>query len=422
MCGVGQPTDKGKRMYRAYTTTCTTLLITFLTSGLLQIRVWGQKEDSLNNAHIQELEKRIKILEQTVKELQEHLKTKQSTRSQQPKKEPVQVLGTPEQTLSPEPPQNRAVRVSGYAFGDYYWMSENHNQNLEGRNGFWIRRAYLTFDKHLNDAIDMRLRFEMNSAGDFTTKKKLTPFIKDAWIRWKYSGNHRALVGIQPSPTKEVLEKFWGYRSLEKTLLDLQKWGNSRDFGVGFDGNIDSQNKLRYHFMLGNGSGDSSDINSGKKTLLSLAYYPSDNFILEFYSDYENLPDSSHRRTLQGFVGYQKDWGRLGVQYARQIRTGNSDLALDSISVFGVYNLSPRANLIGRYDRMFDPNPDGERISFIPFNPEASFNFFLAGLDFKVSEEFSFIPNVEVVRYDKMKSGPRPNSDLIPRLTFYYRF
>ena len=93
-----------------------------------------------------------------------------------------------------------------------------------------------------------------------------------------------------------------------------------------------------------------------KKTLLSLAYYPSDNFILEFYSDYENLPDSSHRRTLQGFVGYQKDWGRLGVQYARQIRTGNSDLALDSVSVFGVYNLSPRADLIGRYDRMFDPN------------------------------------------------------------------
>ena len=163
-------------MYRAYTTTCTTLLITFLTSGLLQIRVWGQKEDSLNNAHIQELEKRIKILEQTVKELQEHLQTKQSARSQHPKKEPVQVLGTPEQTLSPEPPQNRAVRVSGYAFGDYYWMAENHNQNFEGRNGFWIRRAYLTFDKYLNDAIDMRLRFEMNSAGDFTTKKKTDSF------------------------------------------------------------------------------------------------------------------------------------------------------------------------------------------------------------------------------------------------------
>lgn len=409
-------------MYTAHTTPCTSLLSILLISSLLQIRVWGQKEDSLHNTHTQELEKRIEILEQTVKELQEHIQTQQDVRSQQSQKEPVQVLGTPEQVLSPDSPQNRAVEVSGYAFGDYYWMAGNHNQNFEDRNGFWIRRAYLTFDKQLNDAIDMRFRFEMNSAGDFTTKKKLTPFIKDAWVRWKYTGNHRALVGIQPSPTKEVLERFWGYRSVEKTLLDLQKWGDSRDFGVGFDGNIDSQNKLRYHFMLGNGSGYSSDTNAGKKTLLSLAYYPSDSFIFEFYNDYEKLPNSSHRRTLQGFVGYQKDWGRLGVQYARQIRTGSSDLALDSVSVFGVYNLSPRADLIGRFDRMFDPNPDGDRISFIPFNPEASFNFFLAGLDFKVSEEFSLIPNVEVVRYDEVESGPRPKSDLIPRLTFYYRF
>ena len=409
-------------------------LLMLAMSHCVPLHVCGQGGvPSASDAYTQELEKRIEALEQTVRALQQHLHTTATPASSQPTEgaaptpdpsmeRATQSSGASGQTSVIDPPLNRNVRVSGYTFGDYYAVGGHHDPDLEGRNGFWIRRAYLTFDKHLSETVDARLRFEMNSDGDFTTRDKLRPFVKDAYVRWSYSGDHQTIVGISPSPTKEVVEQFWGYRSVEKTLLDLQRLGSSREFGVAFRGNMDSERKLRYHFMVGNGSGNSSDTNAGKKALFSLAYYPSDSVIFELYSDYENRPDNAHRRTWQGFLGYQRDWGRLGIHYAHQTRNGSPDLGLDALSVFGVYHLSSRASLIGRYDRMFDPNPDGARIAFLPFDPTASSNLFLAGVDLKVSDEFSLIPNIEVVRYDEITGGTRPGTDMIPRLTFYYRY
>ena len=95
---------------------------------------------------------------------------------------------------------------------------------------------------------------------------------------------------------------------------------------------------------------------------------------------------------------------------------------LDVLSFFGFVNVSPRTTLIGRYDRMFDPNPEGPRIAYTPFDPTAKFHFFLAGIDWKVTEEFSLIPNLEVVRYDRRADGTRPATDVMPRVTFFYRF
>jgi hypothetical protein len=92
------------------------------------------------------------------------------------------------------------------------------------------------------------------------------------------------------------------------------------------------------------------------------------------------------------------------------------------MSVFGFFHLSPKLTLIGRYDRMFDPNPEGANIPYIPFDPTAKFHFFLAGIDWKVAEEFSLLPNIEVVRYDEREDGTRPATDVIPRVTFFYNF
>ncbi len=37
-------------------------------------------------------------------------------------------------------PVSGNARISGYAFGDYYWIGANHDRSLEGLNGFWFRR------------------------------------------------------------------------------------------------------------------------------------------------------------------------------------------------------------------------------------------------------------------------------------------
>lgn len=315
-------------------------------------------------------------------------------------------------------------KISGYMFGDYYYMAGNHNEDLEGTNGFWMRRIYVTYDKGLSEAFSMRFRIEMNSAGNFTSKAKLTPVVKDAYLKWK-NGQHSIYLGISGTPTWGVIEKFWGYRSVEKTALDLQKFGSSRDFALAFKGSLDSQKRINYHLMFGNGSSNGSENNKGKKVMLALSGKPSKSIILEGYVDFEEKPGKKNRYTVQGFAGYQNDSFRLGVQFAhqnRQVGAGMDDMQMQIGSIFGAAKFSDKVWGFARVDRQFDPNPDGAKISYIPFDATTESTFLLAGLDFIPAKNVHLMPNVEVVLYGENSSGVSPNSDIIPRFTFYYKF
>ncbi|MFQ5650809.1 MAG: hypothetical protein ACE5IY_12775 [bacterium] len=313
--------------------------------------------------------------------------------------------------------------IKGYMFGDYYYMAGNHNKEIEDANGFWLRRIYLTYDKGLSEAFAIRLRFEMNSAGDFASKDKLTPVVKDAYLKWKHD-RHTVYVGISGTPTWGFVESFWGYRAVEKTALDLQKFGSSRDFGLALKGSLDSGKRLNYHLMVGNGSSNGSENNDGKKVMLALRGKPGSGLIVEGYVDFEERPGKTNRYTLQGFAGYETATFRIGVQIAHQNRqvAGGDDLQLQIGSIFAAARLSSKTWTYVRVDRQFDPNPDGAKISYLPFDSSAKSTFLLAGLDFRPHKNVHLMPNVEVVLYDENNLGASPDTDFMPRLSYYYKF
>ncbi|MFQ5649935.1 MAG: hypothetical protein ACE5IY_08325 [bacterium] len=314
-------------------------------------------------------------------------------------------------------------KISGYMFGDYYYMAANHNEDLEGANGFWMRRIYFAFDKGLSEAFSMRLRLEMSSAGNFTGKDKMTPVVKDAYLKWK-KGKHSIYLGISGTPTWGLVEKFWGYRSVEKTALDLQKLGSSRDFGIGVKGTLDSNKRVKYHLLLGNGSSNGTENNEGKKAMFSVSAKTEAGFIIEGYVDFEERPGETNRYTLQGFAGYDKKTFRVGVQFAHQNRqvAGADDMTLQVGSLFAVAKLSEKVWGFARIDRMFDPNPSGAKISYIPFDASAKSTFFVGGLDFQPAKNIHLMPNIEAVFYSENDAGVSPDSDIIPRFSFYYKF
>ncbi|MEX1013607.1 MAG: hypothetical protein WDZ80_00415, partial [Candidatus Paceibacterota bacterium] len=41
-------------------------------------------------------------------------------------------------------------RFSGLLYSDYYFILNNHDEDLEGENGFWARRVYFTYDNRLS--------------------------------------------------------------------------------------------------------------------------------------------------------------------------------------------------------------------------------------------------------------------------------
>ncbi len=315
-------------------------------------------------------------------------------------------------------------KFSGLMFGDYYYIISNHKSEIEGLSGFWFRRIYLTYDKGLSDAFSTRLRLEAQSAGDFESADRIEPFMKDAYLKWK-SGETQVLFGLSPAPTWGYnVEKTWGYRSLEKTPLDLYRMGSSRDFGVAVKGSLAAK-KLGYHLMAGNGASTRSETDADKTVSGAVAVYPSAELLIEIYGDWMSHPGDTDWYTAQVFASYAGEGGRVGFLYAHQIRkvAGSDDVTLKVASLYAVVKTGNILNLVGRVDRMFDPNPDGNRIPFIPFDTTTPYTFLLGGLDFVHRESnVHLLPNVEAVLYDENDSGVTPVTDVIGRMTVFWTF
>jgi len=313
-------------------------------------------------------------------------------------------------------------KFSGLVFGDYAYVLAHHDETVEGNNGFWLRRVYFTYDNTLSDRFAMRFRLEMNSPGDFKTSTSLIPFVKDAFLTAKL-GKHTLLLGLIGTPLYDTLDEFWGYRPMEKTPIDLFKFGNSREFGVGLKGALDAGGKLTYTVVVGNGAGLKSETNRGKAVYGRLNFQPTPSLFFEAYGDYTDMGNDSSVNILQAFAGVKGKWGRSGLNFGlRHSRTTGVASDLKFVSLFGVFKVSPTLDLVGRFDRLLDPNAGGSKIDYIPMADNVRANVVLAGLGWSLSDSVKVIPNLKYVFYDAPATGEKPDADLYAYLTLYFKF
>ena len=91
--------------------------------------------------------------------------------------------------------------------------------------------------------------------------------------------------------------------------------------------------------------------------------------------------------------------------------------------MFGAASITSRVDAFLRYDRQFQPTPQGPDIDYLPIARTAAANYAVGGLDIALRENIHFMPNIEAVFYSNPESGiDTPDADLVPRATFYYRF
>jgi hypothetical protein len=312
--------------------------------------------------------------------------------------------------------------IHGYAFGDYYYFIKDHNSDLVDQRGFWFRRIYLTYDYKIDNNFSSRLRLEMSNEGDFTSKVAIVPLVKDAWLRYKFS-NQQILIGISPTPSFQIIEAVWRYRLVEKTPLDLQRMASSRDFGIAASGMFDKGGILRYHLMFSNGSSNKQEVDKGKSGMLSIAMFFSD-FVVEAYADYADNEGVEDWYTLQGFAGYNGKDLKMGLHYAGQTRKvkDTTDIKLQVLSFFISGVISDHFNLLGRVDKMLEPNPQGNKIAFLPFDPTSASLLLVLGVDYHPIDRVKLVPNIEYITYSENKEGVIPSDDLVVRLTFFWAF
>lgn len=312
--------------------------------------------------------------------------------------------------------------MKGYMVSEYYYVSSHHDDSIEGQHGFWFRRIYFTYNNTLSGNLKMRLRLEMNSPGNFSESQTLTSYVKDAYLSYSLD-SHEFTVGIQSPPTFNNIEKIWGYRALEKTPVDLQKFASSRDFGLALKGYFDSDKKVSYMVMFGNGSSNKAEVNRGKILYGQLGFKPVKGLYLETYADYETGNDDKRYNMFQGFVAYQCDWGRIGAQYSR-LNTKEDDKkdSFDLFSIFAVAKASEKLDIIARYDKMFSTNPSAKKISYIPFSSDAPSNLFIGAISYRAFKNVWFIPNVKYVFYNEPDEVDKPSEDIYANLTLWFKF
>lgn len=337
-----------------------------------------------------------------------------------------------------------AGKISGLVFGDYYWYDKWHQDQIsstnttavQGQQGFWLRRAYFTYDLTFNEKFTTRVRLEMNSNGQFAGGN-LVPYVKDAYLKWTFTGKQALTLGIQPSLTFDWLEGFWGLRHIEKTPADLYKIDASRDFGLTVGGPIGNVKNLAYAAQIGNESGTGSETEKYKIVRFEGRYDMNPGIALEGLYSYGKRPNGQHRTTAQGFVGWRNKVARVGGQYLYQERKsgkdGVPDQKLDIWSAFGVWEVSPKkAELFARFDSVKGdlggtdtglPGADG--IDYWIMSPKQPFKAYFFGGEWFLHPSIRVSPNVEWVQYDNDPDPvkfPGRDKDRIYRITFFWTF
>ena len=283
-----------------------------------------------------------------------------------------------------------SVDVGGTAYVDYFYTVSSPVEEREGYHGFTYRRLYLTTDYRLSEDFKGRARLEVNAGT--TVDDRPVPIVKDLYLTWNYAGSHSVTMGVAPPPVFEASEKVWDYRSLEKTILDLQDVVDSRDFGVRVNGPI--FRGVRYGAMVANNQGIEPESDEYKRGYAQLEIYPIDHVILTVGADHAGFGDESPFNSatrFSGLVAYSTERFAIGVEpytFVQDFDAG-SDLEAAGVSVFGRVSVLPTLDLVARFDRVREGRATKRDETFI-----------LGGIAFRPNQYVRIIPNIWVSDVD----------------------
>ncbi len=304
------------------------------------------------------------------------------------------------------PAEGAEGKITGVAFGDYYFVTTGANKN---ENGFKFRRIYLTYDLKWNDRWSGRVRYEANDSG-FGAEDKMRPFVKHGYLRYRSNGR-TVYMGLFGTPTWNVSERIWGYRSIGKTIMDLHKIGSSADLGVGFNGMLDGEGRVNAQLMFGNGNGQRPEADNGKKVYSLLHVKPAGAIEATVYLDWEGKPEGRNRVTFAGMLGTSGENFRGGIEaFVRKNKKGEADgdAQVLGMSASGTATVRPRVKAFARLD-YYDPGQSTVRDEEY---------MIIGGIDVTPAGNIHIMPNVMATIY----ASSNADTEVVPRMTVHFKF
>jgi len=286
--------------------------------------------------------------------------------------------------------------IGGTMFTDFTTINTKSGSTDIDPNGFGVdvTRAYLIVNHQFDDIWSVNLTTDFNFAsykaaststvtgtsGDTvaTSTTVTTPetqlFIKKAYVQGKFSDMAVLRLGSSDTPWIPYAEGVYGYRFVEKTIIDREGFGNSADWGVNLNG---SNSMVNYSVSAVNGNGYKNP--SRSKTMDfegRLGFTPIDGLIIGvgFYTGDLGQDTEAHEATANATVpvtpkntasrtNFLAAWKANGLTVGLEYFTAknfNSGLifntATDSengYSVYGSYDFGDTGfGLYGRYDNV----------------------------------------------------------------------
>ena len=199
----------------------------------------------------------------------------------------------------------------------------------------------------------------VNSTG---TAAETQVFIKKAYLQAHFDDRLTLRAGAADMPWIPFVEGFYGYRFVEKTLVDRLKFGNTVDWGVHAFGHSEDGG-ANYAASVVNGGGFRNPSRSSSMDLewrfgfapvggLTLAI---DGYRGKLGQDSDAAPAPHTATRWVGMAAWKASGLTLGAEYFRADNFANitnpaSDRA-DGWSLFSSYDIDPVWSVFGRYDQ-----------------------------------------------------------------------
>jgi hypothetical protein len=236
-------------------------------------------------------------------------------------------------------------------------------------DGFDVKRGYLTVAHQFDDIWSATLTTDFNYV---SADSETQLFIKNLYVQGKFSDAFVFRAGAVPMPWIPYAESFYGFRYVENTLIDREKFGNSADWGLSANGKL-GDNMFDYSAAVVNGGGYKNPTRTDSMDFEGrLGFSPIENTVIAIggYSgdlgqDTENPGGGSTglQTATRGdaLIGYANGNTRVGAEYFtandwKQVTSLAKDKA-EGYSIWGSYGFTDVLSLFGRYDRV-DPSKD----------------------------------------------------------------
>ena len=302
--------------------------------------------------------------------------------------------------------------IGGVTYFDYTTAEET--------SAFNFNRQYFSYKGVASDQVTYKVVFDVDRTDNGTVEDcddgeckekledtRLVAFLKKAQIDYKTSFGkfNFGLIGMN---TYGVQEKNWGYRFIEKSSIDKNKFSSTADIGIGFSKSI--LDNLNLSLQVVNGEGYKKPQNDKYHKITFNTTYgerklnKNDGYNIGVVYTTEST-DNDPTTMTSVFGGFAGMGIRIGAEYDLLTDEGVKSII---ISVSANYGLFENMDIFTRYD-IFDEDTSVE---------EDGENYLIAGVLIHCGSGLSVAPNMRMTSFEDNAN----DSETEYKISFQFKF